>query len=153
MAYCAGKRPVEDCIVADITGDFIIDQADVDDFLATVPLLDVNRDGIVFFSTGGGNSTTPEDLRTRQELLITDCIGKPAQGECNPADINGDGVIDTNDLSALTSAGDPLFSEGQLIGSCIGKPVKGECAAADVNGDGAIDTEDLMVFSERTAGN
>jgi len=50
-----------------------------------------------------------------------------------PADLNGDGVVNTADLLALLAA----------WGDC---PGGGEPCPADINGDGIVNTVDLLIL-------
>ncbi|OIO33252.1 MAG: hypothetical protein COZ49_03175 [Candidatus Yonathbacteria bacterium CG_4_10_14_3_um_filter_47_65] len=86
---------------------------------------------VVSVTYAGVNTTT-----------VASCQGKAVAGECIPADVNGDGVINADDISALSDTLVPLDAF-HLVASCIGQDVVGKCATADTNGDGIIDSQDL----------
>ncbi len=86
---------------------------------------------------------------------VESCISKKVSGICTKADINGDGVIDNTDLSALVKG----FRDGKklskidtandfkMVKECMSRKASGVCARADINKDGVINISDLLLLS------
>ena len=129
---------------ADMNGDLIVDQADVTDVIVNVlgtKYGDLNLDGVV----------TCDEKNT---ILLGQ--GTTVTTRWAGGDLNGDGLVNNEDTSALFGANGICLGDYNCDGGVDGDDVitffadwDSASPAADVDGSGGVDGDDVILFFER----
>jgi hypothetical protein len=105
-----------------------------------------------------GNVNVPSSSNYTDFVALWSCVNQSPSGPCAPGDIDANGSIDSNDVTAFTTHaqkydinGDgvaDLSNDLQSIKTCFFKDVASNpsCSVADLNNDGWVNFLDLAQF-------